>query len=248
MGAYDRLIPSGVYAPLPRLAAGLLAAAGMLTTTVAGTLPDTGQTSCYNTSTTTDCVNDSSYPRQDGSQVASLGYTKLDAAGSPLDGAAPTWACVRDNATGLVWEVKTADSALRGGAHRYAWYEADSLLSGGQPGAVGVPATCAGSMGLQPCNTADFLAAVNATNLCGASDWRLPTQMELLTLVHAGAANPTIDTGFFPNTVSAPYWSASPYAMNPANAWAVHFGYGAAHAEGKNAAHAVRLVRGTWSR
>jgi hypothetical protein len=34
--------------------------------------------------------------------------------------------------------------------------------------------------------------------------------------------------------------------MIPALAWGVHFGYGAAHAEAKNVANAVRLVRGTW--
>ncbi len=37
------------------------------------------------------------------------GYTKLDAAGNDLPTGATEWTCVRDNDTGLIWEVKTDD-------------------------------------------------------------------------------------------------------------------------------------------
>ncbi len=36
-------------------------------------------------------------------------FTKLDANGQPLPNSATTWSCVKDNRTGLIWEVKTAD-------------------------------------------------------------------------------------------------------------------------------------------
>ncbi len=36
-------------------------------------------------------------------------FTKLDSTGNPLPDNASTWSCVKDNRTGLIWEVKTAD-------------------------------------------------------------------------------------------------------------------------------------------
>ena len=210
-------------------------------------LPDTGQTSCFHSSGTTDCANDNSHPRQDGSIGTTPVYTKLDAAGNALDAVAPAWACVRDTATGLTWEAKTADGGLRSVEHRHLWYSPISAINGGDPGSADVSDTCGNTIGFA-CNTANYVSYVNESSYCGASDWRLPTQMELLTLVHAGRLNPAIDTTLFTNTASAPYWSSSTYAMHPTHAWGVHFGYGAAHAEPKSVANAVRLVRGTWTR
>lgn len=211
-------------------------------------LPDTGQSLCYNGSNTTDCVADTSFPRQDGSMVSAVGYTKLDTAGSELDVSATSWACVRDNVSGLTWESKTADVGMRGVMHRYFWYDSNGGRNGGEPGYTGTTDSCGNSLGGLLCNTQNYSATVNASNYCGASDWRLPTQMELLSLVNSGGLNPSIDTAFFQNTSNTPYWSGSTYAMNPLNAWGVHFGYGAAHAEAKRAANAVRLVRGVWSK
>ena len=211
-------------------------------------IPDTGQIICYSTSDPSDCTADTSHPRQDGSQVVVLSYTKLDAGGGDLDASALDWSCVRDNATGLVWEAKTADAGLRGVGHRYAWYDGIASRNGGEIGGTGDLESCGNTLNGQTCNTTNYLAVVNAGSYCGATDWRLPTQMELLSLVNAGGLNPAIDSGFFPNTANIPYWSGSTYAMNPLNAWGVHFGYGAAHSEAKRAANAVRLVRGVWSK
>lgn len=215
---------------------------------VASELPDTGQTTCYGFSGVTDCVADASYPRQDGAVSAPMSYTKLDGSGNALDAAALDWACVRDDATGLVWEAKTADGGLQDKGHRYAWLSGDALSNGGKHGGTDDKSMCGESLAWLPCSTEFYVGIVNERGLCGANDWRVPTQVELLTLVHAGKSKPTIDTSFFPNTVSGPYWSATTYATIPSQAWGVHFGYGAAHAEPKGAGNAVRLVRGTWKR
>lgn len=207
-------------------------------------MPDTGQTACYNNFGTTDCINDSNYPRQDGSLASTPAYTKLDGAGNELDASAANWSCVRDNSTGLVWENKTADASLHGVGHRYTWY--DNVSNGGVSGGVDFADTCGNTLDGDVCVTKNFVAIVNAANICGANDWRIPNQMELLTLVHAGNIRPAIDTNFFPNTASVPYWSSATYAVNPLNAWGVHFGYGATHAVPKSEPNAVRLVRGTW--
>ncbi len=200
---------------------------------------------CFNSSGVTDCASDTSHPRQDGSIGTNPGYAKLDAAGNALDAAAPAWACVRDEATGLTWEAKTEDGGLRSVEHRHLWFNPVANGNGGEPGSADVSDTCGNTIGFA-CNTANYVSYVSESALCGATDWRLPTQAELLTLVHAGNQKPSIDTGFFPNTASVPYWSSTTYARIPGHAWGVHFGYGAAHAESKSVPNAVRLVRGTW--
>ncbi|KJV05075.1 fibronectin type III domain-containing protein [Methylocucumis oryzae] len=40
-------------------------------------------------------------------------FTKIDSAGKELPKTAKVWSCIKDNGTGLVWEVKTADAGLR---------------------------------------------------------------------------------------------------------------------------------------
>ncbi len=206
---------------------------------LAAGVPATGSSDCFDGAVIVTCATTVSPP---------LSYTKLDAMGNSLPTSTMSWACVRDNVTGLVWESKTTDGGLRDANHRYAWFSSSTALNGGEPGAIGDTTTCAASLGAQACTTDAFVAAVNAVGLCGTSDWRMPMQSELSTLVHAGSLDPAIDSTFFPETQPRPYWSANTHAMYPASAWGIHFGYGAAHAESKNAANPVRLVRGTWSR
>ncbi len=214
-----------------------LGASAVIGTAFAAGVPATGVPDCFNGSNVVTCAE---------TVAPAMSYTKLDSAGTPLDAAATGWACVRDNVTGLVWEAKTGDASLRGQGHRYAWFDADTSRNGGEAGGLGSTDSCANTLGDLACTTANYIAAINAATLCGSSDWRLPSQSELLTLIHAGTVQPAIDTGYFPHTASSPYWSASTHARMPAAAWGAHFGYGASHAESKAAANAVRAVRGTW--
>ena len=208
----------------------------------AATLSGTGQSACYDSAgTVTDCANPG-YPRQDASGQPA--YDKLDAAGNLIDAASTEWSCVRDAATGLVWETK-AQSGLRDQAHRYAWSNTDMTRNGGDTGGTFEVAICGDSLNGNGCTTENYLAAVNATNFCGASDWRLPSQRELLTLLHSGVSQPAINPAYFPNTASAVYWSANTYGRDPAFAWGVNFGYGGANADYKSRPFHVRLVRGT---
>lgn len=227
-----------------RLGYSLAALAAVATTAWAGQLADTGQTACYNASSTTDCTTDASFPRQDGATGLPPGYAKLDVAGNALDASATAWACVRDDATGLVWEAKTAEPGLQRLTHRYAWSNTDPSTNGSDAGGTTETSWCGETLNGQACTTENYVIAVNAQQLCGAADWRLPTQRELLTLVHAGRNNPTIDTAFFPHTANDVYWAANNYALIPAFAWGVNFAYGAANADYKSRPYRVRLVRG----
>jgi len=190
-----------------------------------------------------------------GAGAAGFDYTKIANNGSTLPTSAALgtgvadWACTKDNVTGLIWEVKTT-SGLRNMNHTYTWYSTNSTTNGGNAGALGTD-TCGGSLAAAPynnqCNTQNYAAAVNAATLCGASDWRVPTRKELLTLMHAGATKPSIDTAYFPNSNTTTWWTwtNSTYAVDPASAWFVGFDYGFSNAISKtHDGNVVRLVRG----
>lgn len=202
-----------------------------------------------------------------GGGMAGFDFTKLGADGKPLaiqngswthdssgkdngsEAAGTRWDCVGDNTTGLVWEVKRNDAThLRHLSHTYSWYNPDNANNGGSVGhEVGTSAVCTGVTDTAKCNTQSIVTAVNALPagqaLCGLHDWRMPTVDELYTLAHTGVSGPAIDSSYFPNTVSAGYWSSSPISLNAGGAWLVNFFYGFDGNASKGSAFRVRLVR-----
>lgn len=178
---------------------------------------------------------------KEGGGAAGFDFTKLDNQGNDLPAGALEWSCVRDNHTGLIWEVKANDGSLRDWNHRYTWYNPDAATNGGGAGVQG-GGTCTDS----DCDTHAFVAAVNAQGLCGANDWYLPAPHELLTLVRYDVSSPAIDTQYFPNTqTSLSFWSSSPDAGSSYYAWVVDFNgaYAGAGGVGKNSPLYARLVR-----
>jgi hypothetical protein len=154
---------------------------------------------------------------------------------------ATDWACTRDNVTGLVWEVKTAaNTDLRYGSHSYTWFNADPATNGGNAGSTGFN-TCNGTLPGGLCNTAAYVAAVNAASLCGHTDWRLPTPREALTLVYVDPIPTWLDATYFPNSVSAQVWTALTFAGDSTQAWAV--GY-TTSLDFKASSIYIQLVRG----
>jgi Protein of unknown function (DUF1566) len=61
--------------------------------------------------------------------------------------------------------------------------------------------------------------------LANHNDWRLPTQIELLSIVDYAHNNPSIDPQAFPGTPVYAYWSSSASATTGFG-WGVTFGYG----------------------
>ena len=213
--------------------------AAFLPTAYAGGLNDTGQDRCFDginlvTCTEANTGDSSPYPRQDGRYgrdaqasagrltkigggMAGFDFTTLDTNGNPTtptSGANPH-PCVRDNVTGLMWEVKTNDGGLRDMKKTYTWDNAPS-----------------------------YATAVNAAGLCGFHDWRMPNLKELAGIVDYSIPypGPTINTGYFPNTQSTGFWS-SVFAY-PGSPWGVAFGSGYVAYGSRSDDAAIRLVRG----
>lgn len=165
---------------------------------------------------------------QAGSGVFGYDFTALGFDGEPTFNQDLTakgysshpWACLRDNWTGLVWEVPqpAAAAGLFDASYLYTWYNPDSNTNGGDPGKA------KGSY--YKLDTYHFVKKINEVKLCGFSDWRLPTAAELRNLVNIGAPGSPVDPiQAIPTMQSAGYWTATPGGM-PARATAISLLYG----------------------
>jgi len=219
---------------------------------------DTGITGCTDGVNVVTTCPQALYPGQDAEYGrdstnnndadghAGFSFTKLDSSGMPLADqtavyTATPWDCVEDNVTGLMWEVKKTNLGLRDTTWTYTWYNSDNTTNGGSVGTA-KGGTCLDSN----CDTEKYVAAVNAVGICGYTDWRLPSVEELLSIADLSVANPgpTIDTGYFPNSMGTIYWSATPYSAFSTMALGNSLMDGSGLSYTKSVAYAVRLVRG----
>jgi len=148
-----------------------------------------------------------------GGGDAAFDFTKLDASGNELESNATIWSCVRDNRTGLTWEVKTTDNGVQHYTKSYPW---------GGKGANGFSDTAKQGTYHEDWNS--LVDYANENSLCGKADWSLPTVNELVNLSNKGKADKLIDESFFPNTISGRYWTANADATDSSDAWVVDFG------------------------
>ena len=109
--------------------------------------------------------------------------------------------CVQDNSTGLIWEGKTASPATsRLGTSTYTNYDSTTSLQKWNgvwsiPNQTEIDAST---------NSIGYKNSVNASALCGFTDWRLPNIDELKGVAISGPSN------WFPNTLNQSYWSSTP--------------------------------------
>ena len=164
-----------------------------------------------------------------GTGVAAFDYTKLGSDGSAIpvqngtwsatgtEADGTLWSCVRDNVTGLIWEVKTTT-----GTHSFnvkgTWQNRNTLAD-----------------------------TTNTEGLCGITDWRVPSLTELLTIVNNGRQNPAFDVPRFPNGKSQSYWTSDPISGVATNAWTVNFFAGIGNSKAKTSNFQVRLVSGAYA-
>lgn len=167
-------------------------------------------------------------------------YIKHDMKGSALDDHKEQWACVQDAATGLMWEVKSEDDAMRNPDNLYSWFEPETTAIKGKPDG----GRCKGGA---DCDTHAYIEAMNKQNFCGHNDWRLPTREQMQTLVdfEGGDVNTKIDNQYFPRTKPSWYWTSSEHDKKNDYAWYVLFRNGHALSDLKERPKHIRLVRVT---
>ncbi|MBY0279931.1 DUF1566 domain-containing protein [Candidatus Binatia bacterium] len=137
---------------------------------------------------------------------------------------------IRDKRTSLSWEKLSNDGSIHDKDNTYDWDEAFAKID--------------------DLNTAAF---------AGFTDWRLPNETELETILNRGTYFPSVSAEFntaCPNgctvltcscTLSAIdeiAWSSTTYVKTPSSAWLVNFYDGTAYTDPKTTAHHVRAVRG----
>src|SRR5690554_6339336 len=120
-------------------------------------------------------------------------FTKLDKDGNELDYSAEEYACIRDNYTGLIWEVKTnrpRSSDLHSGDAKYLWYNPSPETNGGFEGYSSTGTGYdANYCSIEFCNTKKFIEVVKTNNHCGLNNWRLPTYAELVSIANIQSDN-----------------------------------------------------------
>ncbi|KMT65756.1 hypothetical protein XM47_07045 [Catenovulum maritimum] len=233
---------------------------------------DTGITNCANeTSNLVNC-GQTNLPRQDaeiGRDSAALNaelakegggelgfdFTLLNQNGEEDFTSTPT--CVRDNVTGLIWEIKTT-SGIRAHTHTFSWFD-ESEFNGGFSGSqTSNSAACFTDTSLTACSTASYIEYINSVGMCGGNDWRLPTVNELVSILNYANDDDKLALGannfqIWSNhaKASTPYWTSesSLFGVNDSespetpNAWAVNLSTGDEHAHSKLLAGAILLVR-----
>jgi hypothetical protein len=80
--------------------------------------------------------------------------------------------------------------------------------------------------------------------LAGHDDWRLPTRIELVTIVDPRRQDPSIDVAAFPDTPVTWFWSGSPVAGDDRVAWYLSFMDGNTHEGAREVTYGTRCVRG----
>ena len=206
-------------------------------------LNDTGVVACDATNDATLVNEDCEIGRDADEQLnadtdghAGFSFTKLNIDGSDYGGnntySEQPWYCVRDNVTGLVWEIKTDNSSLRDKDEVFTWHDGDST----------------GTASAQ--DTGDFITYANTTEnagkgLCGLTNWRLPTVQEIESLASYNSV-PAIDTNYFPNTRDVDgewYWTAEVDTANSnSNVWAYNAYAGSTASAASSNSYYVRLV------
>lgn len=181
----------------------------------------------------------------DTEEEAGFSLVRLGPEGEPMKDGGETWSCVRDERTGLVWEVKTDRPGPRYQKNTYTWFDPDSEASPMDYRGTPDGGVCSGS----ECDTSSYVAAVNEMGLCGFTDWRMPHREELRSISdpRRPISPPTLDTAYFPNAEAADYWSGNDYRMQHDAAWSWGFDFSLDRVDWKREPKHVRLVRGTHS-
>jgi hypothetical protein len=211
-------------------------------------IPHSGQTKCYDNEKEIPCPKPGEpFYGQSGNYIINpRSYTKLDEQGNELPDDAEEWFMVRDNVTGLVWEVKQANDGSQDYSNphdsdnEYTWYDSNSETNFGYTGTYN-----------DGRNTEQLIQQINGSNFGGFEDWRLPSIKELSTLINLGFSSFSYDKNFFRlplnqfNYLSSDfeYWSSTSVTGKNDLSWLINFAIGVDHKRLKSSERFVRAVR-----
>ena len=150
--------------------------------------------------------------------MAAFSFTKLDSDGNALADDAKQWRCVKDNVTGLIWERKTftqdrENKDFQDVKYEYGYYDSHTGLGIKDTGKNIGKDDC-GLIG-DVCSTEQYVINANTKNLCGLTNWRLPSRFEVFNLVNLGtkdSKNVLHSNWLFSDTdnLSSSLWTSSP--------------------------------------
>ncbi|WP_111980408.1 DUF1566 domain-containing protein [Algibacillus agarilyticus] len=232
---------------------------------------DTGLTNCADATNNAVPCSLTAFPNQDAEQGrdpahisdtlskrgnGELGFdfTRLDANGDEIPSGDA--ACVRDNVTELIWEVKST-TGFRAYNSTFSWYNPDSATNGASAGFENLGSCTTATGILTNCDTASYVSAVNNVGLCGANDWRLPSIKELMSIFNLARLDDKfardenlVELWAAHASASQPYWSYQSSAFGTGisqvalQAWAVNAATANDAALVKSTPARVLLVRG----
>lgn len=159
-----------------------------------------------------------------------------------------------------------ADHLWNNASHRYLWRNLNAKNNGGSAGGVNekefpdqelpISENCAFPSKLSPlwmnmkptgCVADKFVELTNKAAICGFSDWRLPSALELTTLVSYQTNSSLLDEWFFnesARTEDVKYLSSTPSVDNTASVWCLNAKNKIIELCNKQVYHHLRLVRG----
>jgi hypothetical protein len=210
------------------------------------TIPDTGQTQCYDTAgNVIPCPSEGEdYYCQDANYTINpMSFTKLGYGVVELPYTATFddgWIMTKDNVTGLTWEVKQDKDTDKNydnphdAENTYTWYDPDPDTNGGYEGTQ------------SDHDTLDFITELNNSNFGGYSNWRMPSRVELRSIVDYSIPfpGPAVNSVFFPNTIASCHWTSTTSAYGTSIAWHECFQYGGSGYSSKSYDYYVRAVCG----
>lgn len=157
--------------------------------------------------------------------------------------------CVRQNSTGLIWQgqMPAGSGELRANDQGKTNYDSTNL-------AQQVSVSLNGLTIIHPpsidtvnslSNSIGFASAVNASMLCGLTNWSVPNSRELQTISKLTEL-PRIDTIWFPNTAESLYWTRDRDANDATVSFAINFGPTMLANYSRGKPYPVRLVERTY--